>query len=66
MNSRIAIFSLIVMVVAASALPGFNMLTDGFMTPISTPMGYLRSAVNNDDLQSSAVVYVMIFSVWNL
>lgn len=66
MNSRIAMFSLIAMVAAASALPGFNMLMDGFMTPVSTPMGYLRSAVSNDDLQSRNFVYFMISSVWNL
>ena len=54
------------MVAAASALPGFNMLMDGFMTPVSTPMGYLRSAMSDDDLQSSNYTYIIIISVWNL
>ena len=66
MNSKIAIFSLIAMVAAAFTLPGFNELMDGFMTPVSTPMGYLRSAVSNDDLQSNNSIYFVIISVWKL
>lgn len=52
MPSRVTVFSLLVMVVAASAIPALNLAKKNFMTPFSAPVTYLRSTIGDEELQS--------------